>query len=97
MHRTGCSGKKRLVLHVPSLHELESKLESVSIINIPAASLDMALVSLIEAKGADLEGSKILMFSYGSGLAAGMFVLKGRAVPGAFALHHLRSKVRLAS
>lgn len=62
-----------------------------------AASLGMALASLIEAKGAGLEGSKILVFSYGSGLAAGMFVLKGRAVPGAFALHHLQSKVRLSS
>ncbi len=67
------------------------------IIVIFAASLGMALASMIEAKGADLEGSKILMFSYGSGLAAGMFVLKGRAVPGAFALHHLQSKVRLSS
>ena len=57
----------------------------------------MALTSLIEAKGADLEGSRILLFSYGSGLAAGMFVLKGRAVPGAFALHHVQSKVRLSS
>ena len=57
----------------------------------------MALASLIEAKGADLEGSKILMFSYGSGLAAGMFVLKGKAVPSAFALHHLQNKVRLSS
>ncbi len=67
------------------------------IIIISAASLGMALASLIEAKGADLEGSKILMFSYGSGLAAGMFVLKGRAVPGAFALHDLQSKVRLSN
>ncbi|DBA70992.1 TPA: hypothetical protein ACH3X2_011428 [Trebouxia sp. C0005] len=63
--------------------------------NMYSASLGMALASLIEAKGAGLEGSKILVFSYGSGLAAGMFVLKGRAVPGAFALHHLQSKVDL--
>ncbi|KAL0043896.1 hypothetical protein WJX82_003072 [Trebouxia sp. C0006] len=63
--------------------------------NMYSASLGMALASLIEAKGADLEGSKILMFSYGSGLAAGMFVLKGKAVPGAFALHHLQNKVDL--
>ena len=71
---------------------------SVSFITIIfAASLGMALVSLIEAKGADLEGSKILMFSYGSGLASGMFVLKGRAILSAFALHHLQSKVRLSS
>ncbi|KAL0024918.1 hypothetical protein WJX77_002506 [Trebouxia sp. C0004] len=63
--------------------------------NMYSASLGMALASLIEAKGADLEGSKLLMFSYGSGLAAGMFVLKGRAIPGAFALHRLQSKVDL--
>lgn len=63
-------------------------------LSVTAASLGMALVSLIEAKGADLEGSRILMYSYGSGLAAGMFVLKGRAVAGAFALQHLQSKVQ---
>lgn len=63
-------------------------------LSVTAASLGMALVSLIEAKGADLEGSRTLMYSYGSGLAAGMFVLKGRAVSGAFALQHLQSKVQ---
>lgn len=53
------------------------------------------MASLLEAKGADLDGSRLLMYSYGSGLAAGMFILRGRAVPGAFALQQLQSKVTL--
>lgn len=64
-------------------------------VRISAASLGLALVSLIEAKGAELEDSRILLYSYGSGLAAGMFVLRGRAVPGAFALQQLQRQVRL--
>ena len=54
----------------------------------------MALASLIAAKGAHLEGASILMYSYGSGLAAGMFVLKGRPCAGKFSLQNMQSKVR---
>lgn len=54
----------------------------------------MALASLIDAKGADLEDATILMYSYGSGLAAGMFVLKGRSCAGKFSLQKMQSKVR---
>ena len=61
---------------------------------MPAASLGMALASLIDAKGADLEGASILMYSYGSGLAAGMFVLKGRSCAGMFSLPMMQSQVR---
>lgn len=61
---------------------------------MPAASLGMALASLIEAKGADLEGASILMYSYGSGLAAGMFVLKGRSCAGKLNLQMMQSQVR---
>lgn len=53
----------------------------------------MALASLIDAKGADLEGATALMYSYGSGLAAGMFVLKGRSCAGKFSLLEMQSKV----
>ena len=59
-----------------------------------AASLGMALASLIDAKGAGLEGTSILMYSYGSGLAAGMFVLKGRSCAGLFSLQMMQSQVR---
>ena len=60
-----------------------------------AASLGMALASLINAKGADLEGATTLMYSYGSGLAAGMFVLKGRSCAGKFGLLEMQFKVKL--
>lgn len=55
----------------------------------------MALASLIDVKGADLEGARIVMYSYGSGLAAGMFVLRGRSCAGEFSLRSMQSKVRL--
>ena len=58
-----------------------------------AASLGMALASLIEAKGTELESRNVLMYSYGSGLAASMFILKGKARAGAFNLKQLQSKV----
>lgn len=61
---------------------------------VHAASLGMALASLIDAKGTDLENANILMYAYGSGLAAGMFVLKGRRSAGNFSLQKIQSKVR---
>lgn len=70
-------------------------LAGIELGNSYAASLGMALASLIEAKGADLEGASILMYSYGSGLAAGMFVLKGRSCAGKLNLQMMQSQVQL--
>lgn len=61
---------------------------------LPTASLGMALASLVEAKGASLENATVMMYSYGSGLAAGMFVLRGRSGTAEFNLPLLQSKVR---
>ncbi|KAL3138589.1 hypothetical protein ABBQ32_006356 [Trebouxia sp. C0010 RCD-2024] len=69
-------------------------LAGIEVGNSYAASLGMALASLIDAKGAHLEGATILMYSYGSGLAAGMFVLKGRSCAGMFSLQTMQPQVR---
>lgn len=58
-----------------------------------AASLPLALASLVEAKGTQLEGARILMYSYGSGLAAGIFSLRARSTAGLFGLQQLQAKV----
>lgn len=44
--------------------------------NIYTGSLYNGLISLICDESIDLTGKKILMFSYGSGCAASMFVLR---------------------
>lgn len=44
--------------------------------NIYTGSLYNGLLSLVCDKSIDLTGKKILMFSYGSGCAASMFILK---------------------
>ena len=44
--------------------------------NIYTGSLYNGLLSLICDESIDLTGKKVLMFSYGSGCAASMFVLK---------------------
>ena len=51
------------------------------------------LASLIEAEGAALEGRRILMYSYGSGLAASLWSLIGRRIDGKFALGSVAAKV----
>ena len=51
------------------------------------------LVSLVAST--DLEGKRILMFSYGSGAVASMYVLKGRS--GKIALSSIRSTVDLSA
>ena len=54
--------------------------------NMYNASLWAGLAQLVEARGAGLEGGRVLLFSYGSGAAGGLLSLVGRAVHGHFAL-----------
>ena len=58
-----------------------------------AASVHAGLASLVEREGANLEGRRILMYSYGSGLAASLWSVVGRRVEGKFALSSISSKV----
>ena len=58
-----------------------------------AASVHAGLASLVEREGANLEGRRILMYSYGSGLAASLWSVIGRRVEGRFALSSVSSKV----
>jgi hydroxymethylglutaryl-CoA synthase len=53
-------------------------------------------MQLIETTGAALEGRRVLLYSYGSGIAASMLSLVGRS-PGAprWGLGRLQSMVRL--
>lgn len=60
---------------------------------VRAASLHLGLASLVEAVGEGLEGRRILMYSYGSGLVASLFCIRGRAVPGKFSLANVASQV----
>ena len=61
--------------------------------NCYTASVFFGLVSLVSTK--DLEGKRVLLFSYGSGAVASMYVLKGRA--GKISLGKMRSTVDLAA
>jgi hydroxymethylglutaryl-CoA synthase len=65
----------------------------VQVGNMYTASLYAGLASLVEAKGAELEGKRLLLFSYGSGITAGMFTLVGRHVDGPCSLENLQQKV----
>ena len=58
-----------------------------------AASVHAGLASLVEREGANLEGRRILMYSYGSGLAASLWSVVGRQVEGKFALSNVSSQV----
>lgn len=51
-------------------------------------------VQIIETTGAALEGRRILMYSYGSGISATMFSLVGRHVEGRFNLARMQAMVR---
>jgi len=53
-----------------------------------------SLAALVEQKGAELEGRRILLYSYGSGLAGTLFSLYARRVQGAFSLARLAESVR---
>lgn len=55
-------------------------------------------MQLIETTGSALEGRRILMYSYGSGISASMFSLVGRRPEAPrFALTRLQSMVRRAA
>lgn len=58
-----------------------------------AASVHAGLASLIEAEGARLEGRRMLLYSYGSGLAASLWSVVGRKVDGKFSLANIASQV----
>lgn len=58
-----------------------------------AASVHAGLASLIEAEGAALEGRRVLLYSYGSGLAASLWSLIARRVDGKFALSRVAAQV----
>ncbi|KAK9809077.1 hypothetical protein WJX72_009054 [[Myrmecia] bisecta] len=60
--------------------------------NLYTGSLYAGLASLVNAKGSQLAGRRILMFSYGSGIAAGMFIIRAREVPGKFGLANIQAK-----
>lgn len=53
-----------------------------------------SLAALVEQKGVELEGRRILLYSYGSGLAGTLFSLYARRVQGAFSLARLAESVR---
>ncbi len=58
-----------------------------------AASVHAGLASLIETEGTRLEGRRILLYSYGSGLAASLWSVVGRPVEGKFALGNIAAQV----
>ncbi len=51
------------------------------------------LAALVEDRGALLEGRRLLLYSYGSGLAASLWSVIGRRVEGKFALASIAAKV----
>lgn len=51
------------------------------------------LAALVEAQGAALEGRRLLLYSYGSGLAASLWSVIGRRVQGKFALAAIARQV----
>lgn len=53
-----------------------------------------SLGALVERHGAALEGRRILLYSYGSGLAGTLFSLYARRVAGPFSLARLAASVR---
>ena len=66
-----------------------------TLVRVCAASVHAGLASLVEREGANLEGRRILMYSYGSGLAASLWSVVGRRVEGKWALSSISSKVHL--
>eukprot|EP00343_Euplotes_focardii_P008121 CAMPEP_0205819352 /NCGR_PEP_ID=MMETSP0206-20130828/1689_1 /ASSEMBLY_ACC=CAM_ASM_000279 /TAXON_ID=36767 /ORGANISM="Euplotes focardii, Strain TN1" /LENGTH=470 /DNA_ID=CAMNT_0053112845 /DNA_START=20 /DNA_END=1432 /DNA_ORIENTATION=- len=49
--------------------------------NMYTASMYASLLSLVHSKGGDLAGKHVLLFSYGSGLAASLFSIRGGSSP----------------
>ncbi|KAL4524742.1 hypothetical protein Ndes2526A_g06852 [Nannochloris sp. 'desiccata'] len=64
--------------------------------NMYTASVWSGIAQLIETTGADLVDRRILLFSYGSGIAASMMSLVGRRIDGQFSLEWLQSMSDLA-
>lgn len=64
--------------------------------NMYAASIWSGVAQLVETMGAGLEGRRVLMYSYGSGISASMFSLVGRRVDGKFNLARLQAMSDLA-
>ena len=60
---------------------------------LPAASVHASLASLVYSVGSGLEGSRILVNSYGSGLAASLFCIQARPVTGRFSVASIAHKV----
>ncbi|DBA00803.1 TPA: hypothetical protein N0F65_004708 [Lagenidium giganteum] len=66
--------------------------------NCYTASVYMNLATLVDEVGADLAGSKTLVFSYGSGCMASMFAIHARADSehdGRFSLQKMQQQLRL--
>ncbi|KAK9843825.1 hypothetical protein WJX81_007826 [Elliptochloris bilobata] len=61
--------------------------------NMYTASVHASLGALVEREGAALEGRRILMYSYGSGLAGTLFSLYARHVAGPFTLARLAASL----
>ena len=59
-----------------------------------AASVHASLGALVEREGGVMEGRRILLYSYGSGLAGTLFSLYARRVQGPFTLARLAASVR---
>jgi hydroxymethylglutaryl-CoA synthase len=58
--------------------------------NMYTASVWSGVAQLIETTGADLADRRILLYSYGSGIAASMMSLVGRKIEGQFSLERLQ-------
>ncbi|KAK9868178.1 hypothetical protein WJX84_000880 [Apatococcus fuscideae] len=65
--------------------------------NMYAASLYASLACLVEARGAGLEGKRIMLFAYGSGLASSAFTLRGRPSHSGFSLQRLAGQVDIGA
>lgn len=59
--------------------------------NMYTASVWSGVAQLIETTGADLEGRRMLIYSYGSGIAATLMSVVGRKIEGQFSLERLQS------
>ncbi len=64
--------------------------------NMYTASVWSGVAQLIETTGADLAERRILLFSYGSGIAASMMSLVGRKIEGQFSLERLQGMSDIA-
>lgn len=61
--------------------------------NMYAASVYASLASLVYEKKSELEGKRILVSSFGSGLAASIFCIRAKHVDGKYSLESIADKV----